>query len=89
MDDGSTDETKDEIQKHFGSDSSVKYFYQENQERGVARNNGFNNAAGEYVVFFDSDDILHSSHLSTLHKGIMANPGVNFIASKYDFIRNG
>jgi glycosyltransferase involved in cell wall biosynthesis len=62
VDDGSTDNTDNvlneykqkAIQKHI----TLKYIKQNNAGAPVARNNGFRNSKGEYVVFFDSDDIM-------------------------------
>ena len=55
IDDGSTDNTKSVLENYL-SDSRIKYFFQENQERSVARNNGIKRAKGDYICFLDSDD---------------------------------
>jgi glycosyltransferase involved in cell wall biosynthesis len=85
-DDGSTDNTGQIITTRYGSDSRIRYFYKENEERGAARNFGMKQAKGDYAVIFDSDDWMHSNHLSVLEKNISA-PGkkreINFIAAKY------
>ena len=62
VDDGSTDNTK-EIVLSF-NDDRVRYIYQENQERSAARNNGINNAKGDYICFLDSDDVFKINHLA-------------------------
>jgi glycosyltransferase involved in cell wall biosynthesis len=49
VDDGSTDNTKDIVNKI--NDSRLNYYYQDNKERGAARNNGIKKAKGEYVFF--------------------------------------
>lgn len=54
VDDGSTDNTKEEI---FRLDDRVKYIYQANSGVSAARNTGLEAATGEYVGFLDSDDI--------------------------------
>jgi glycosyltransferase involved in cell wall biosynthesis len=61
VDDGSTDNTK-EVVSSF-KDERIKYIYQDNAERGAARNKGVKNATGKYVFFLDSDDILYPRHL--------------------------
>src|SRR5688572_16056491 len=57
VDDGSTDNTKEVVSRF--NHANLKYIYQENRERGAARNNGVKNAHGAYVVFLDSDDFLY------------------------------
>jgi GT2 family glycosyltransferase len=54
VDDGSTDESVDVI-KRFGD--RVKLLRQANSGPGAARNLGFEHATGEFVQFFDSDDL--------------------------------
>ncbi len=60
IDDGSTDETKEIVQKFDG----VEYFYQENQRQGAARNYGLSKAKGDYIATLDSDDIWNENFLS-------------------------
>lgn len=89
IDDGSTDDTKHVIADKYGKNEKVKYFYQTNRERGAARNYGFKKTNGQFVLFFDSDDIMYPNHLFTLHETILRFPQINFLATKYDFLRNG
>ncbi|MCX6276244.1 MAG: glycosyltransferase [Bacteroidetes bacterium] len=58
-------------------------------ERGAARNRGFRESKGEYVVFLDSDDRLLPDHLETLYKKISTLDRPDFIATKYEFISDG
>ena len=53
-DDGSTDDTQ-ELLARYGE--HVRVLRQENQGQGAARNLGIQHAAGQYVVFLDSDDV--------------------------------
>ena len=89
IDDGSTDNTP-EVVLPFLADPRFDYFPKENAERGAARNYGLVRARGEYVLFLDSDDLLHPNHLSTLRAAIAAQTTLpNLIATKYDFDRAG
>ena len=89
VDDGSPDDTAAVVRPYL-ADARVQYLPKENAERGAARNYGFARARGEYVIFLDSDDLLHSNHLSTLRAAIAAAPvAPDFIATKYDFDRDG
>ncbi|UOQ97069.1 glycosyltransferase family 2 protein [Hymenobacter sp. 5317J-9] len=88
VDDGSTDHTAAVVQAY--TDPRLHYLPKANAERGAARNYGVARAQGEYVLFLDSDDLLHPNHLSTLRAGIQAaTPPPNFIATRYDFSREG
>lgn len=68
IDDGSTDNTKEVILSF--RDDRVKYYWQENSERSVARNNGIKHSRGTYICFLDSDDYILPLHLSAIHKTI-------------------
>jgi glycosyltransferase involved in cell wall biosynthesis len=65
VDDGSTDNTAEVVTSII--DNRVRYFKKNNAERGAARNFGVNEAKGEYINFFDSDDLLYPNHLSTAY----------------------
>ncbi len=56
VDDGSTDGTGEVLRARYGD--RIRYFYQENQGRAVARNRGIRASTGEYLIFLDSDDWL-------------------------------
>ena len=88
VDDGSKDNTAEVVGGY--SDPRIQYLPKENAERGAARNYGLARAIGDYVLFLDSDDRFHPNHLATLHAAItVSNPLPNFIATKYDFDRDG
>ena len=61
VDDGSTDNTESIIKSL--TDNRIKYYKIENSERGAARNIGFQISSGDYVNFFDSDDLALNKHL--------------------------
>jgi glycosyltransferase involved in cell wall biosynthesis len=89
VDDGSTDDTSEVVRKNYAQDKRVRYIRQANAERGAARNRGLREARNEYVVFFDSDDVMHADHLSALAAVIERQAGVNFLATKYEIERDG
>jgi len=68
VDDGSTDNTKELIEKY--TDSRIRYLWQENQERSAARNNGIAVSSGQYICFLDSDDYFLEDRLAVFYKEI-------------------
>jgi glycosyltransferase involved in cell wall biosynthesis len=56
VNDGSTDDSEKKILSF--NDPKIKYIHQKNSGVSAARNNGFINCNGEYVIFFDADDIM-------------------------------
>ena len=56
VDDGSSDQTRDLVQRSYGVDRRVKYYHQDNQGANAARNQGIRLSKGEYVALLDSDD---------------------------------
>ena len=57
INDGSTDNTSEIIQKNIDADNRIISFSQENGKQGKARNLGIKYAKGEYLAFLDADDV--------------------------------
>ncbi len=66
VDDGSTDNTKELVDNYCNKDNRIRYIYQENAERSVARNNGIDHAKGEFICFLDSDDYYALNRLENI-----------------------
>jgi glycosyltransferase involved in cell wall biosynthesis len=64
VDDGSTDSTPQVVQAF--SDQRICSIRQENRGLSGARNTGIRNAAGQYLTFLDSDDLLFPEKLALL-----------------------
>lgn len=62
VDDGSTDNTE-EVVKSLRHEK-IMYVKKKNAERAAARNAGAAVAKGDYINFFDSDDLAYPYHLS-------------------------
>lgn len=84
IDDGSTDNTKEVINKNFYSEIKIKYYYKINEERGAARNYGYLRSNGKYIVFLDSDDIFKENHLINIYDATIKNPDVLIFATKFE-----
>ncbi|WP_411768220.1 glycosyltransferase family 2 protein [Winogradskyella sp. A3E31] len=76
IDDRSTDETKDYLITYSQKDPRFKYFLRfEDKPKGanVCRNIGLDMAKGDYIVFFDSDDVMTPDHLEVKIHGLQSN----------------
>ncbi len=76
VDDGSTDNTASILEQYTAKDPRIKYYYQENSERAVARSYGIEQARGKYLCLVDSDDIWYPKKLSMQLDIMEANPDV-------------
>jgi glycosyltransferase involved in cell wall biosynthesis len=63
VNDGSTDNTETIIRDY--NDPRIRYFRQENKGQCVASNFGLSKALGEYIKFFDADDLMNDFHLES------------------------
>lgn len=61
VNDGSTDESEIIIQSF--TDKRIRYFYQTNKGQCAASNFGLAKATGDYIKFFDADDVMNKTHL--------------------------
>lgn len=82
VDDGSTDGTESLVSSFLGD--KFRYFKKENEERAAARNFGVLKARGEYINFFDSDDIAYPNHLSLASKAREEFNYTEIFALSYD-----
>ena len=58
VDDGSPDHCPQMCDEWAKKDTRIKVIHKENRGQGLARNTGIDNASGEYICFFDSDDYI-------------------------------
>lgn len=73
VNDGSTDMSPKILDDYVKKDSRIKIITQENNGLGHARNTGLKYAAGEYVLFVDSDDFLCENALEELYSNASSN----------------
>lgn len=76
IDDGSSDKTKSIIDKYITKNSKIKYFYQNNSGFASARNFALKEAANEWVVILDHDDIALQNRLEIHANQITKHPNV-------------
>lgn len=74
VDDGSTDNTLD-IAKRFQQQYSNIYIYtQQNKGACVARNFGFEKSKGDFIQFFDADDLMDADKIEKQIEQLLNHP---------------
>lgn len=71
INDGSTDNTLNIINKYIDKDNRVILHNQENKGAIEARKSGFNISKGEYILFVDGDDWLQENTIEILHNTVI------------------
>jgi glycosyltransferase involved in cell wall biosynthesis len=77
VDDGSTDNTAS-ICEQFNNEK-VKVMRQNNAGVAVARNNGLLSAKGDYVVFFDADDLMSADFMAVRLQALVEDTKIGFV----------
>ena len=85
IDDGSSDSSGIICDKYQAKDKRIKPIHTKNNGVSHARNVGIENAAGEYITFVDSDDILSPDYLESLICAIQNSQADIVIQALYKF----
>lgn len=83
VDDGSTDDTVNIVNKYVDGDDRVRYIFQDNSGPAVARNTGLINSKGKYIQFLDADDIIVKDKIYKQVIEFEAKPHLDIIYSEY------
>lgn len=82
VNDGSTDRSESIINGY--NDERIKYiFYYPNRRQGYARNRGIEKATGDYIMFFDADDILSPDNVKKKVDFLINNPDIILVSNGY------
>lgn len=71
VDDGSTDKCGAICDEYAKKDYRIKVIHQKNGGLSAARNAGLDIAAGNYVAFIDSDDLVRDRYLEVLYNALI------------------
>jgi glycosyltransferase involved in cell wall biosynthesis len=82
VDDGSQDATREALEDLIQA-GRICYVYQENRGESAARNRGTQLAAGEYLLYLDSDDLLLPDTLARQVACLDARPEVGLVHGGY------
>lgn len=80
VNDGSTDRSGEICEDYAKLDARVQVIHQENSGAALARRRAAERAAGEYIVFIDSDDYIDEDYLE---KMVCAVNGYDLVTSGY------
>ncbi|MFB9108012.1 glycosyltransferase family 2 protein [Flavobacterium gyeonganense] len=90
IDDGSTDDTNQVVNEYILIDKRFQYHYRpQNRKKGAnaCRNFGFELCKGDYIQWFDSDDLMHKDKLK-LKAECLENHNVDFVVCEGIEYRN-
>lgn len=89
VNDGSTDNFSEVIKNVLAEDLfkelKIKVVNQSNQGAPAARNHGFSESSGNYVIFWDADTIAQPEMLAVMHQTLLDNPTVSWVYSQFCF----
>lgn len=68
VDDGSTDSSGKLCDEWKEKDDRIRVIHKSNEGLGLARNTGIENANGEFICFFDSDDYIDTDTIEILYE---------------------
>ena len=81
VDDGSTDDTAEQVKPFLSLDHRVRYHYQPNKGLSAARNTGLALTTGEFVQLLDADDYLADDKLRLQVQLLQENPQIDLVYS--------
>ncbi|MBL7058533.1 glycosyltransferase family 2 protein [Patescibacteria group bacterium] len=83
INDGSTDGVELKIENLPFRFKSFKFFSQKNQGANVARNCGFKEASGDYLLFCDADITMESGMLESMITVLEMNSQISYVYSSF------
>ncbi len=86
VDDGSTDDTEMVVEKYLSD--KLSYYKKENAERAAARNFGTQKARGQYINWFDSDDLALENHVATAISFIASQENATWFHLNYSLVNS-
>ena len=79
VDDGSTDDTAEQVARFMDQDARFKFVRQENARQAAAKNNGLRNSAGQYIQFLDADDLIEPQKFEQQVEYLETHPEIDII----------
>jgi glycosyltransferase involved in cell wall biosynthesis len=85
VDDGSTDDTQAILEKR----TDIRYIRQENRGLSAARNRGIDAASGEFILFFDADDLLGRDSVRKRVDALRGDRSLSFVVCRSRYFNAG
>ncbi len=86
VNDGSTDIQHDELERVVSGQLAVdSCIYQNNAGAPKARNRGFDESKGQYVIFCDADVVMKPDMLAKMNNVLDENPDTSYVYSSFKF----
>lgn len=82
VNDGSIDGTEEAVAPFR---ARLKYIHQENRGGNAARNRGFQEARGRFLLFCDADVIMRPGMLAKMRDALIKNPDVSYAYASFNF----
>lgn len=83
VNDGSTDNTSEVLELYINR--GVKIIEQENKGANAARNRGFDESSGDFVIFCDADIVMRPDCLEKMAEALEKNPNASYAYSSFKF----
>jgi glycosyltransferase involved in cell wall biosynthesis len=85
VDDGSTDNSIAVIKNYIENDKRFRLYLRDREPKGAntCRNIGYEKATGDFIQFFDSDDLMHNELLNKKIDIIKKNPDTELVLCKH------
>lgn len=95
LDDGSTDHSLETLQQLIANhltpqpNISVQLIHDgENKKQGYRRNQGIKQAKGDWILFVDSDDYIHTDTLKICMERAQQNPTTDMVLFNFGFVQD-
>src|SRR3989338_7470742 len=83
VNDGSTDDTSEILEQY--KNRGVKIIKQENKGANSARNRGFDESSGDFVIFCDADIIMRPDCLEKMFQALQGSHNASYAYSSFKF----
>jgi glycosyltransferase involved in cell wall biosynthesis len=85
-DDGSTDDSREVLERLAGEDPRIRLLFKENGGLTTAWNCALEHSSGDIICLFDADDIMLPNKLEAVCQAFHSNPRAGYVYHKFQLI---